>query len=309
MYVVSNIDLVTLLGFNSYSKTIHIVREHSMNLYDFVSQSISALDQFDGKWSNASSLIFKTTLNMQPVNMDPGRFETQNIFTFERLNQLASSITVQMPNLVHVCAAQNNDIGLITVVANRVVSAIAFQVKHLTTKVYRYIYAGSFSRNLTNLGLTFAPAAIQNIPKVCAPTLKRLELFGVFQNFSWNSFGDDSYAHCLAFSNLEALCIHFVDGPDMLQNNKSMAVVLGNDFIKSFNFPKLRYLDINHTITSSTFLHYANFPSKLPCLEIHLSPNDSVLIRDVPFGAAERRELAKHFSNFGIKTETIKLTR
>ncbi|KAI9503539.1 hypothetical protein BX070DRAFT_234469 [Coemansia spiralis] len=294
--VISNIQLVAPKDCSNRIKSISINKNSSMDLDTFLEEITYMLENINSGWSHVESLMLDITSSTYIPTANDEINSIYSISTFDKLIKLAEYFANSMPNVTKINSRQKVDFGSRAIILNRIASTLAPQLKSLKSDVFSSIDADSFSSNLTCLELLFLPTAFQEIPYVCAKTLKKLKLTNISHDFTWYSFCNKAGPKNLEFISLEQLHLYFLPGMDVLQNNIRSNEAIGRNFCKNLHFPKLECLSINCSLTSATLLKSATFPEHLRRFKISFCSKWVIKLSDVDFTSAERNMLADSFT-------------
>ncbi|KAJ1986152.1 hypothetical protein EDC05_006395 [Coemansia umbellata] len=182
--VISNIQLVAPKDCSNRIKSISINKNSSMDLDTFLEEITYMLENINSGWSHVESLMLDITSSTYIPTANDEINSIYSISTFDKLIKLAEYFANSMPNVTKINSRQKVDFGSRAIILNRIASTLAPQLKSLKSDVFSSIDADSFSSNLTCLELLFLPTAFQEIPYVCAKTLKKLKLTNISHDFT-----------------------------------------------------------------------------------------------------------------------------
>ncbi|KAJ2453718.1 hypothetical protein EV183_002017 [Coemansia sp. RSA 2336] len=142
--------------------------------------------------------------------------------------------------------------------------------------------------NLSFLRTEFTVASEVSKNHINAESLKHIKLYDLFPFELWSMLYSSKSSGIL-FKNLQSLSLC----PYSMYSDLECHSVESKVYAQ-LQFPELQSLEMSINADSQNFIQYAHFPLRLQKLHIHCVDGEEIVVKNVKFGMAERRQLAEH---------------
>ncbi|KAJ1743394.1 hypothetical protein LPJ55_001775 [Coemansia sp. RSA 990] len=275
--VVTNIDLIVAQGYQPLAKSFKI------NLCDL---SISTMLQFANQklavseisWNHISEFILHAESDYA-INME----DNENII----INQAIHQFVTLLPGIDRLKLEFHEDDFGCTELVDHMKKRYGYQITYLDGNSSS-LQGNHKLSNLSYLRVEFAVESEVSQNHINAESLKHIKLYDLFPFELWSMLYS-SNSNGILFKNLQTLSLC----PYSMYSDLECHSV-ETQIYAQLQFPELRSLEMSINADSQKLIQYAHFPSKLQKLRIHSVDGEDIVVKDIKFGMAERRQLAAH---------------